>query len=80
MPGIGLTFVAGVTDDTLIQDARRILQQSFHIKGYDTRVSIITGLAHHVLLLTSYLIEQGLDPRDLRLSSITVTGGFLSMN
>jgi phenylacetate-coenzyme A ligase PaaK-like adenylate-forming protein len=80
MPSVGMTFVGGVTDDTLIQDARRLLGQTFRRKGYDSRISILTGLPHHVLLLTSYLMEQGVDPRELGLRSITVTGGFLSMN
>lgn len=80
MPGIGMTFVAGVTDDTLIQDARQVLEKTFFRPGYDRRISILTGLPHHVLLLTSYLMEQGVDPRALELRSLTVTGGFLSMN
>jgi len=80
MPGVGMTFVAGVTDDTLIQDARRVLQSTFKVKGHDDRISILTGLPHHVLLLTSHLMEQGVDPRNLGLGSVTVTGGFLSMN
>jgi phenylacetate-coenzyme A ligase PaaK-like adenylate-forming protein len=80
MPGIGMTFVAGVTDDTLIQDAARVLQSTFRIKGHDSRISILSGLPHHVLLLTSYLMEQNINPRDLKLSGVTVTGGFLAMN
>jgi hypothetical protein len=80
MPSIGMPFIAGVTDDILIQDARRVLQQSFRIPGYDSRISILTGLPHHVLLLTSYLIEQGVDLRNLHLNSVTVTGNYLSMN
>jgi phenylacetate-coenzyme A ligase PaaK-like adenylate-forming protein len=80
MPGIGMTFVAGVTDDTLIRDARRVLERSFPIAGHDSRISILSGLPHHVLLLTSYLIEQGLDPRELGLHGLTVTGGYLAMN
>jgi phenylacetate-coenzyme A ligase PaaK-like adenylate-forming protein len=80
MPGLGMTFVAGVTDDTLIRDARRLLGQTFSRPGYDSRISILTGLPHHVLLFTSYLFEQGVDPSTLGLRSLTVTGGFLSTN
>ncbi len=80
MPGIGMSFVAGVTDDTLIKDACRVLQTTFHLKGYDSRISILSGLDHHILLLTSYLIEQGINPRDLKLSGVTITGGFVARN
>lgn len=80
MPALGMTFVSGVTDDTLIRDARRVLEQTFHIPGHNSRISMLTGLPHHVLLLTSYLFEQGVDPRTLNLQSVTITGGFLSMN
>ncbi len=80
MPGIGMTFVAGVTDDTLIQDASRVLQSTFRMKGYDSRISTLSGLHHHVLLFTNYLMDQGINPCDLKLSGVTVTGGFLTMN
>jgi phenylacetate-coenzyme A ligase PaaK-like adenylate-forming protein len=80
MPGIGMTFVAGVTDDTLIQDARRLLESRFPIRGHDSRISILSGLPHHVLLLTSHLIEQGVDLRALRMGGITITGGYVAMN
>ena len=49
-------------------------------RDFDSRVSILTGLPHHVLLLTSYLLEQGIEPSDLGVQSVTVTGGYLSMN
>lgn len=80
MPSVGMTLVAGVTDDTLIQDARRVLLQRFQLSGHESRISILTGLPHHVLLLTSYLMEQGIDPRTLHMRSVTITGGFLSRN
>lgn len=80
MPGIGMTFVAGVTDDTLIQDACRVLQTTFGMPGHDRRISILSGLHHHVLLFTSYLMERGIDPRDLHMNGVTVTGGFVAMN
>ncbi len=80
MPSIGMTFVGGVTDDTLVADACRVLHSTFRHRSYDSRVSIVTGLPHHVLLLTSYLHEQGIDPRSLELRGVTITGGFLATN
>jgi len=80
MPSIGMSFVGGVTDNTLIQDARRMLEREYRLKGYDSRISVLSGLPHHVLLLTTYLIEQGIDPRDFMLSGITVTGGYVATN
>lgn len=75
MPGVGMTFVSGVTDDTLINDALRVLQTEYDIPGYSKRISILSGLYHHVLLFTSYLLQQGIDPREFQLSGVNVTGG-----
>lgn len=77
MPGIGMTFVGGVTDDTLIRDARRQIDTTYHIKGHDERISIISGLHHYLLLFSSYLLEQGIDPARYRMTAINVTGGFI---
>lgn len=77
MPGIGMTFVGGVTDDTLIADARRQIETCYDIPGHDQRVSIISGLHHYLLIFTSFLIEQGIDPATYRMRAINVTGGHL---
>lgn len=77
MPGIGMTFVGGVTDDTLIRDARRQIDTNYAIPGHDERISIISGLHHYLLIFTSYLIEQGVDPASYRMRAINVTGGHL---
>jgi phenylacetate-coenzyme A ligase PaaK-like adenylate-forming protein len=76
LPSIGMTFSGGVTDDALIRDARRVLESRFRIKGHDNRISLLSGLGHHILLFTNYLIEQEIDPRDYKLNGVTVTGGF----
>jgi phenylacetate-coenzyme A ligase PaaK-like adenylate-forming protein len=77
MPGIGMTFVGGVTDDTLIRDARRQIDATYRIPGHDERISIISGLHHYLLLFTSYLLEQGVDPAQYRMNAINITGGFV---
>jgi phenylacetate-coenzyme A ligase PaaK-like adenylate-forming protein len=77
LPGIGMTFVGGVTDDTLIADARRQIDAAYSIKGHDKRISMISGLHHYLLLFTSYLMEQGVDPASYRMTAINGTGGFL---
>lgn len=78
MPSLGMSFVSGVTDDTLIQDARRILDTTYDMPGYGSQVRMLGGLGHHILFFTSYLIEQGVNPADYRMECINVTGGYLS--
>jgi phenylacetate-coenzyme A ligase PaaK-like adenylate-forming protein len=77
MPGIGMTFVGGVTDDTLIRDARRQIETTYQIAGHDRCISMISGLHHYLLLFTSYLLEKGCDPRRYGMLAINVTGGFV---
>lgn len=79
LPSIGMTFVGGVTDDTLIRDTCRVLQTEFNIRGHDSRISLLGGLSFHVLFLTSYLLEQGINLRDLNFTSVTSTGGYVPM-
>lgn len=77
MPGPGLSLIGGVTDDTLLNDAVTILGKSHDVDGYDSKVSVFSGLGHHVLFLTNYLLEQGRNPRDFGLMSVNVTGGYV---
>jgi phenylacetate-coenzyme A ligase PaaK-like adenylate-forming protein len=77
MPGIGMTFIGGVTDDTLIHDARRQIDTAYHIAGHDRRISIVSGLHHYLLLFSSYLLEQDVDPAQYRMTAINITGGFV---
>jgi hypothetical protein len=78
MPGIGMTFVGGVTEDGLLHDAFRVLDTAYDIEGHDERISLISGLDHHVMLFTAFLLEQGISPARYGLNAITVTGGFIS--
>lgn len=78
LPGLGMGFISGVTDDTLIQDAHRVLAGTYRIKGHDERITLLSGLGHHILFFTSYLLEQGVDPRQFRMNGITVTGGYMA--
>ncbi|MBB5753126.1 CoF synthetase [Prosthecomicrobium pneumaticum] len=78
IPGLGKSFHAGVTDDTLIRDAVRVLDRDYRIKGHAPRIGLLSGLEHHVLFFTSYLLEQGIDPRRFRLQAVNVTGNFLA--
>ena len=77
MPGIGLSLVGGVTDDTLIQDAAKVLTTRYRIPGYSNHVTSVSGLAHHILFFTSYLLEQGCDLRSIGVRSVNVTGGYI---
>jgi hypothetical protein len=78
LPGFGMGFVSGVTDDTLIMDAHRVLAGTYRIKGHDERITLLSGLGHHILFFTSYLLEQGRDLRQFRMSGVTVTGGHVA--
>lgn len=74
-PGIG--FVGGVTDDTLIRDAVRILATEYQVDGASRRISRLSGMGFQLLFFTNYLLEQGLDPAAFRLQSVSVAGGFV---
>lgn len=77
VPGPGIAFVGGVTDDTLIQDALRVLRTEYDVPGHDRRISVIGGMGFQVLFFTSWLLEQGLDPRELGIAAVNVAGGFM---
>lgn len=78
MPGVGLTLVSGVTDDTLIQDAAKVLTARYDLPRHSSHVTSVSGLGHHVLFFTSYLLEQGIDLRSIGIRSINITGGYTS--
>lgn len=78
VPSVGKVFVGGVTDDLLIGDLIVLLRQRFRIAGHDERFSIITCLVHQMLFLTSFLFEQGIDPKEFGIKSINVVGGYLT--
>ncbi len=78
VPSLGKVFVGGVTDDLLLGDLVKLLRQKFHIRGHDQRFSIITCLVHQMQFLTSFLLEQGIDPREFEIKSINVVGGYLT--
>lgn len=78
LPSLGKVFASGVTDDTLIADAAKVLNTRYKIPKHDERISIISGLLLHIHFFTSYLIEAGHDPRKFGVQSIIVCGGYAS--
>jgi hypothetical protein len=78
IPGFGKGFHGGVTDDTLIRDAVRVLQRDYRIAGHAPRIRILAGLEHHILFFTSYLLEQGIDPKGFQLHAVNITGNFVA--
>ena len=78
LPSIGMPIISGVTDDTLIQDATRILRTSHKIPGCSERIQFLSGLSHHVVFFTNYLLEQGYDVGQFALSGVSITGGYIS--
>lgn len=77
IPSPALGLASGVTDDTLIQDALRVLQKTYSIPKHDSRVSVLSGMGFQVLFFTNYLLEQGIDPAAFHLKAINVAGGFV---
>jgi len=78
LPSFGKVFVAGVTDDILISDAMRVLLDSYDFKGFNNRISILSGLGFHLAFFTSYLIERGIVPSECGVESLNITGAFSS--
>jgi phenylacetate-coenzyme A ligase PaaK-like adenylate-forming protein len=78
LPSLGKVFVSGVTDDTLIQDALKVLLKVYGIPGHESRVSVITGLSFHIRFFTSYLLEQRFDPSEFGVRSLNLVGEYVS--
>ena len=77
MPTPAVSFVSGVTDDTLIRDAVRVLSEDYVVDGQDRRISQLQGMAFQVIFFTNYLLEQGIDPSQYKLEFVNVAGGFV---
>ena len=77
IPGPGIGFASGVTDDTLIRDAVRVLETEYHVAGHEPRISILSGMAFQVLFFTSYLLEQQIEPKKFGLKAVNIAGGFV---
>jgi hypothetical protein len=78
VPSLGKVFVGGVTDDLLLEDIVTLLRERFQIAGHDERFSIITCLVHQMLFFTNFLLDQGIDPREFKIKSINIVGGYLT--
>jgi hypothetical protein len=78
LPSLGMPMVGGVTDNTLIQDAARILSTTHRIPGCSERVQFLSGLSHHIVFFTNYLIERGYEVDQFGLSGVAITGGYIS--
>jgi hypothetical protein len=78
MPTLGKVFVSGVTDNTLIQDAAKVLRAEYKIRRHDRRISIISGLLFHVQFFTSYMLEQEGDLRSFGIRSVNLSGGYVA--
>lgn len=77
MPTPSIPFVGGVTDDTLIKDAARVLSTSYLVDGEARRISQLQGMAFQVLFFTNYLMEQGTEPSSFGIELINIAGGFV---
>ena len=71
-------LAAAVNEDIALRDAHRVLVARHHIPGFEGRVSAISGPAFHVMFFTNYLLEQGLNLRQLGVRSISITARYAS--
>jgi hypothetical protein len=78
LPSLGRVFVGGVTDDLLASDAIKVLEKSYRLPGHDRRISMISGLSYQLKFFTSFLIEQGYEPKDFGVRSLTIIGNYTS--
>ena len=61
LPTIGKLFIGGVSDDPLLEDSFRLLQNQYRIPGHDTHISILSGPIYQILFFTNFLHEQKYD-------------------
>ena len=77
MPSPNIVFVGGMSDDTLIRDAHRVLATPYVVDGKERRISALSGFGYQLIFFTNYLLEQKVDPAGFGLAAISVAGGFL---
>lgn len=78
LPAVGIPFFSGLTDDGLLRETVRMLETTYSIPGHDARISLLSGPEHELQFFTSYLLEQGRDPRAFGIAAINTTGSHLS--
>lgn len=78
LPAIGIPFFSGLTDDGLLRETVRMLETTYNIPGHDARISLLSGPEHELQFFTSYLLEQGRDPRSFGITAINTTGSHLT--
>ncbi|HEY0377460.1 MAG TPA: hypothetical protein VGC87_10950 [Pyrinomonadaceae bacterium] len=78
LPGVGIPFFSGLTDDGLLRETVRMLETTYNIPGHDARISLLSGPEHELQFFTSYLLEQGRDPRAFGIAAINMTGSHLT--
>ena len=60
------------------EHALDILKKEFNIPGYSAKVNIIKGTAAFILQTTLQLMDEGIEPKSIGVSSLHTVGGFLS--
>jgi phenylacetate-coenzyme A ligase PaaK-like adenylate-forming protein len=78
LPAVGIPFFSGLTDDGLLRETVRMLETTYSIPGHDARISLLSGPEHELQFFTSYLLEQGRDPRSFGIAAINTTGSHLT--
>lgn len=78
LPATGIPFYSGLTDDGLLRETIRMLEATYSIPGHDARISLLSGPEHELQFFTSYLLEQGRDPRSFGIAAINTTGSHLT--
>ncbi|HWS52998.1 MAG TPA: hypothetical protein VN228_02690 [Pyrinomonadaceae bacterium] len=78
LPAVGIPFFSGLTDDGLLRETVRMLETTYSIPGHDARITLLSGPEHELQFFTSYLLEQGRDPREFGIKAINTTGSHLT--
>jgi phenylacetate-coenzyme A ligase PaaK-like adenylate-forming protein len=78
LPAVGIPFFSGLTDDGLLRETVRMLETTYSIPSHDARISLLSGPEHELQFFTSYLLEQGRDPRTFGITAINTTGSHLT--
>jgi len=78
IPGWAYVLQAGVYDRTQAQAAKNLLLKTYKFPNVTPKIVSILGTEILVKALTAYLIEEQINPSDLGIKYLIVTGGYLS--
>ncbi len=78
MPSSAFVINGACYDEATCNSTRSLLLRGYSISGFESRVSAISGPLEQLIYFTQYLIECGIDPRDVGLKFVSVYSSNLS--